>query len=326
MEGVGRTTGERKEYREIESERKKKRDVWLQCVSDSETSACRLVAQRCLHQLLYSCFPIKVAQCNRCEVCVAAGTRNPAVGPSMTDPAYILQDEADCSLEVSPVKPSIADPAASGKAPEASTDGQSPSKAGAAGENAVDAVTSILIQCKICLEMLAKHCFGKGKNSQCVCLECRRADEAAEKQVKGTAEEAQWKQLKATGGADYRKVIIDFRKKCPAKGRGAPRAKFDFATTFKTIESFNQVQSKAHCRYMTETHFLEWSQTAEGGSYTPMQAKDRWDEMFADKTVGRDTNGKGGADRLLIHMFDDVVGSSGTRSSKTKALHFLVSR
>ena len=46
-----------------------------------------------------------------------------------------------------------------------------------------------------------------------------------------------------------------------------PSAK-GFATTFKTIESFNQVQSKAHCRFMTEAHFLEWSQTAEGRSYS----------------------------------------------------------
>jgi len=42
-----------------------------------------------------------------------------------------------------------------------------------------------------------------------------------------------------------------------------------------------------------------------GASYTRMDAKE------ADMTVGRDTNGKGGA-----HMFDDVVGASGTRSSR----------
>ncbi|CAE7670324.1 unnamed protein product [Symbiodinium sp. CCMP2592] len=234
----------------------------------------------------------------------------------MAKPAYILQDEAEL-LDVSPFKPSITQPGASGNSPAApvSTETPSPNKAG--GENAVLALTAaVLIQCKICLEMLAKHCFGKGKNSQCVCLECRRADEAAEKQVKGTAEEAQWKQLKAAGGADYRKVIIDFRKKCPAKGRGAQRAKYDFTTMFKTLETFNQVQTEARCRWMTETYYLEWSQTAEGGSYTPMEAKDRWDNLYNDIAVGRDKLGKGGADRLLIHMFDEVVGSSGTRSSK----------
>ena len=60
---------------------------------------------------------------------------------------------------------------------------------------------------------------------------------------------------------------------------------------------------------------MAWSQTAEGGSYNAVEAKDKWDEMFADPLHQRDKNGKNGADRLLVHMFDDVVGSSGTKSS-----------
>ena len=110
------------------------------------------------------------------------------------------------------------------------------------------------------------------------------------------------------------RLILEFRKQCPATGKGKPRTQFEIVTFFKTVEHYNDFANEAFCRYMTEVHFLEWSQTAEGDSYNGVEAKDNWDEMFADPMRQRDKNGKNNADRLLIHMYDDVFGSSGTRS------------
>ena len=171
-----------------------------------------------------------------------------------------------------------------------------------------------LFQCRMCLEFLVMAMFPKKNTS--LCLECRRADEAAYAQVKGTAQESKFKELKAAGNEEYRALIMDCRKRCPAKGRGKGRQRYDFTTWFRTVESYNQVKNDARCRFMSEVYYLSWAQSPEGGCYTPLEAKARWDAWYEDLSVARDKLGKDGAERLLIHMFDEVIGSSATKSSR----------
>ncbi|CAE7234991.1 unnamed protein product [Symbiodinium sp. CCMP2592] len=143
-----------------------------------------------------------------------------------------------------------------------------------------------------------------------LCLECRRADEAARAQVKGTPQESTFKELKAAGNEEYRARIMDFRKRRPAKGRGKGRQRFDFTTWFRTVESYNEVKNDARCRFMPEVYYLSWAQSPESGCYTPLEAKARWDAWYEDLSVARDKLGKDGAERLLIHMFDEALGKS----------------
>ncbi|CAE7037663.1 unnamed protein product [Symbiodinium sp. CCMP2592] len=244
--------------------------------------------------------------------------------------AYVLEDENEVMLMEAPSEPTGEAAGSKQEVPAVSPVtsptkqelvAQEPASAPSARgsdeqklESESPAKDSDMLTCRVCVQRLCRKCFPK--KNQCVCLECRRADEAAAKQVKGTEKEAQFKSIKEKGGPEYQKLILEFRKQCPAAGRGKVRATFDFTTYFKTVEHYNDVNNKAHCRYMTEVHYLAWAQTAEGGSYNAVEAKDKWDAMFADPLHNRDKNGKDRSDRLLIHMYDDVVGSSGTKSTR----------
>ena len=43
---------------------------------------------------------------------------------------------------------------------------------------------------------------------------------------------------------------------------------------------------------------LRWATTPEGGCYSKLEAKSRWDEFHDNPSVDRDKNSKDGAERL----------------------------
>ena len=184
--------------------------------------------------LLRSCFGSSPAE--KCTGVFFLQRAPPAARASMPEgqskeESYVLQDDGEEVLP--PPRPSAVQPQAEqspGKAHAAAVEGSgaSPPRRAEPAETGSEQ----LFQCLVCLEFLHKRCFPKKSNSQC--LDCRRADEAAYTQVRGTDQEKKFLELRKLRNEEYRAMILDLRKKCPAKGRGKTRPRFDFTAWFRS--------------------------------------------------------------------------------------------
>ena len=70
------------------------------------------------------------------------------------------------------------------------------------------------------------------------------------------------------------------------------------------------LRKEARMRWMTLPQYISWSSTADGGFLSPQDAHSSWEAMVKDPKADRDSRGKDGALRLLIHISDDVLGYS----------------
>jgi hypothetical protein len=111
-------------------------------------------------------------------------------------------------------------------------------------------------------------------------------------------------------GSVYRRLVVDFMLKCPARGQGAGRASFSFAQFFYKEIASTQVRREGVGRLMTEAQWVEWAASTEGGGYNTFEAKTKWAELLEVPGLERDFGGRHGAQRQTVHMFDNRIGAN----------------
>eukprot|EP00971_Amphidinium_carterae_P334672 6470093-Amphidinium_carterae.2 len=124
-----------------------------------------------------------------------------------------------------------------------------------------------------------------------------------------------------------RRLLSHYKEKVPpTQGRGR-KGTYKFAEFREFEEAYNEKEKDRMGIMMHETRFLKHAQTEEGGGYSYMAAKQKWDAWAADTEHPRDRDGPDHSPLQLYVRTDTIVhdrdvfrrGKRVERSEKVRA-------
>ena len=112
----------------------------------------------------------------------------------------------------------------------------------------------------------------------------------------------------------FRHLILAYKVKCLAGGRGRSRGEFDFVQYQEIAECSSGIRAEWEIVPMTVKGFSDWYQSDEGGNSTAEQAAEEWQRMLCDESIIK-VNLRG-ALRCYVHKSDKIVGHHGLQNKQ----------
>ena len=182
------------------------------------------------------------------------------------------------------------------------TDGSKPKKrrlsGGGSGSHLETSPEEKTKKCSRCKKPKPVSDFYAGKAS---CKSCAKDLKNLENQAK-SAKETEW--YKSLDEKEVDALLAAYNKERDRAAKERSKVKFSITYKERLIHSAG-LRKEGRRRLMTESAYIAWARSVEGGSLTANQADEKWKEMCSDPSVP--TEGEGTSLKVAVKIYDDII-------------------
>jgi hypothetical protein len=153
-------------------------------------------------------------------------------------------------------------------------------------------------RCTLCSRWLPDHLF---PSNGWRCCECRNAYDRLAKQVIRENQQEFWEEIR-NDAMELKKLLRRYSESHIMYSK----TQFDLGSYIKEFSATTNSSANAEGIMMWEGYFVQFAQTAKGGSYSEKEARQRWHEMLGSPWVDKDNRGPARSPRRCrVPMYDE---------------------
>ena len=166
-------------------------------------------------------------------------------------------------------------------------------------------------RCTLCSRWLPDHLF---PSNGWRCCECRNAYDRLAKQVIRENQQEFWEEIR-NDAMELKKLLRRYSESHIMYSK----TQFDLGSYIKEFSATTNSRANAEGRMMWEGYFVQFAQTAKGGSYSEKEAMQRWHEMLGSPWVDKDNRGPARSPRRCrVPMYDEVSTASNLPTTRSR--------